>query len=682
MTQPAGAAHDASPSDGAALEALVAELTAAGKHTQAAAACVTAGALERASALLEEACDFAGAAGHALAAGDLGRAARLAAFAGDDGIYSLAAEALGDPTRREAAVRAAADLGMRGLARHAADIYARIGAHTDAAREYALAGDAVRSAAEHELAGRPADGARALEAALRARPDDGAARLALGKLLARHGRTEAAVKALQALSAETPERDQGLPLLARCLAELGLEDAARSVREEMRSRGVEDTAVEASPPSARADGALLFGRYRMVREVITTPHARIAEAIDAIGGERVAVKIFASSSESAGRDALLRFEREARALAQLRHPNAVPLRAYLPEGPAMVIPWMSGGSLADLMGREPVAPARAAEIVSAVLDALGEAHRLGILHRDVKPSNVLFDDVGTARLGDFGAAHLGDLSSTATAGAIGTFAYMSPEQRLGKPATVASDLYGAGAMFYELLTGEAAEPARGGRLDPPPSACHPDLGIDHDALVARLLAEDPAARPPDAFDARRALRSVRWSTRVPERSAQSARPRTDRPPPPGDEQRLSAPVGANDGRDTGARRHDVWSERDILVLAASPENLALARAFARAGHAALPTVLRADAQGGEVWVAPPLGRALADEPRALSPGQVSRLDEALKALREAGGAHGAVDAEHLYFHDGEFTLAFPRRASSSVEEAAASDQEAVARLAG
>ncbi|MEJ7728617.1 MAG: serine/threonine-protein kinase [Polyangiaceae bacterium] len=236
---------------------------------------------------------------------------------------------------------------------------------------------------------------------------------------------------------------------------------------------------------------LLFGRYRMTREVVTTPHARIAEAVDAITGERVAVKIFASSSESAGRDALLRFEREARALAQLRHPNAVPLRAYLPEGPAMVIPWMPGGSLADMMRREPVAPARAMEIVSAVLDALGEAHRLGILHRDVKPSNVLFDDVGTPRLGDFGAAHLGDLSSTATAGAIGTFAYMSPEQRLGKPATVASDLYGAGAMLYELLTGEAADPARNGRLEPPPSACHPDLGSEHDVAVARLLAEDP-----------------------------------------------------------------------------------------------------------------------------------------------------------------------------------------------
>src|SRR5206468_3801550 len=140
-------------------------------------------------------------------------------------------------------------------------------------------------------------------------------------------------------------------------------------------------------------------------------------------------------------------EREARALAQLRHSNVVPMRDYIPEGPAIVLGWMPGGSLADLMRREAIAPARAIEIACAVLGALGEAHRLGILHRDVKPSNVLFDAIGASRLSDFGAAHLGDLSTTATAGAIGTFAYMSPEQRLGRPATIASDLYAVGAIL-------------------------------------------------------------------------------------------------------------------------------------------------------------------------------------------------------------------------------------------
>ncbi len=117
-----------------------------------------------------------------------------------------------------------------------------------------------------------------------------------------------------------------------------------------------------------------------------------------------------------------------------------------------------------------MAPARAVEIVCALLAALGEAHRLGILHRDVKPSNVLFDEVGAARLSDFGAAHLGDLSSTATAGAIGTFAYMSPEQRLGRPASIASDLYGVGVLLAELLTGVAPPGPVEGSPRPPARA--------------------------------------------------------------------------------------------------------------------------------------------------------------------------------------------------------------------
>ena len=92
-----------------------------------------------------------------------------------------------------------------------------------------------------------------------------------------------------------------------------------------------------------------------------------------------------------------------------------------------------------------------------MLAALGEAHRLGIIHRDIKPANVLFDEAGVTRLGDFGVAHLSDLSATATAGVIGTLGYMSPEQREGRPATVKSDLFGVGAILWEMLTGERPE---------------------------------------------------------------------------------------------------------------------------------------------------------------------------------------------------------------------------------
>jgi serine/threonine-protein kinase len=355
----------------------------------------------------------------------------------------------------------------------------------------------------------------------------------------------------------------------------------------------------------------------------------------------------------------------------------VPLRAYHPEGPAIVLAWMSGGTLADRLRGEPMAPARAVEIAGALLSALGEAHRLGILHRDVKPSNVMFDDVGTARLSDFGAAHLGDLSTTATAGAIGTFSYMSPEQRLGRPASIASDIYGVGVLLAELLTGEAPAPVQD-RIEPAPSACHPDLREQHDAIVARLLQEDPKKRPADAFEARRLLLGVTWPERIwPRKKRLSERPRSMRPTAE-TEARLTAAASFGDGRDAALRQHDTWLDRDVLVLPGDAETLARARAFARAGHASLPTVLRVERDTEAVWVAAPLGKALADEPRGLSPGQVARLREAIEALHAAGGAHGRVDPEHLYWHDGEVVLAFPR--GDVVEGAADRDREALARL--
>ncbi|MCC6559087.1 MAG: protein kinase [Polyangiaceae bacterium] len=684
-----------------------AELMASGQSAGGAALRAAGGDPAAASALLEEACDFAGAAREALAAGDARRAALLAALGGDD---ALAGEALLRVVRtlsEQEGLRAARDLLARGHARHAGALLAELGAHGEAAEAFLAAQDACRAAACFDLAGRPADGARALEAALRRRPDDAAARLELGRLLARHGRTEQALKALQQIAPGAEERARALPLMARCRAELGLEEAARDVRREMERAGAPDEAPAppdprrgpgalirgsippaparaSSAPEAADHGAparpaarLLFGRYDAVREVAVTPHARVVEARDRITGAAVAVKIFASAAAGAGRDALLRFEREARALSQLRHPSVVELRAYHPEGPALVLEWMAGGSLADRLRGEAIAPARAAEIACAILAALGEAHRLGILHRDVKPSNVLFDEIGTPRLSDFGAAHLGDLSSTATAGAIGTFAYMSPEQRLGRPATLASDLYGVGAVLAELLTGEAPAPASRGRMAPAPSAVNPDLTAAHDAVVAALLDEDPAARPADAFEARRALQALAWPERLRPRAARrSARPRASEAPQP--EARLAEAAEASDGRDAMTRRHDRWLERDVLVLPATEEELARARAFARAGHAALPAVLRVDLAAGEIWIAPPRGRALADAPRGLTRGQRARLAEAVAALHAAGAAHGHVDAQHIYVHDGEPALAYPR--GPCPEGAAALDEGALRRL--
>jgi len=629
-----------------------------------------------ASRRLEEACDFAAAGREALLANDARRAIRLAAIGGDPETAEEAMTRIVERLPRDVGLATASDLASLGSTKQAGALYARLGAHADAAAAFVAAGDALSAAESFEQAGKPADAARALEAAIRRRPEEAAPRLALGALLARHGRTEGAIKALQQIEPAAPERAKALPLLARCFEEIGLHEAAREAREEMARLGVKAELPDKPAPkkeSARGQGVVVFGRYETVREIAASAHARLLEATDRINGDRVAVKIFSGLVEGAGRDALQRFEREARALERLRHPNVVPLREYVPSGPAMVLAFMRGGSLADKMREGPMAPARAVEIISALLGALGEAHRLGILHRDVKPANVLFDEAGTAMLSDFGAAHLGDLSSTATAGAIGTYAYMAPEQRLGKPAGITSDFFAIGAVLYELLTGEAAEPYQGMWRGPAPSEKNPELGPKHDAALAALLEDDPTRRPADAFEARKALSALRWPVDLPKRGA-AAPARSEGLSTQNADERLAPPRRLGDGRDMASVRFDSWLEREVLVLGMDDDSLARARAFARAGHPALPTVLRVDRQARQIWVEPPLGKALADAPREIPREALDKLEEALAALADAGGAHGFVDAQHLYWFEDELNLAWPRKPADP--GAAARDAEA------
>jgi len=635
-----------------------------------------------ASRRLEVDCDFAGAAREALLAKDPRRAIHMAALGGDEATAREAVLQIAAQFQRLKALGIAVDLNSRGAHRYAAMLYAGLEAHVDAAEAFVLAGQALEAAESFERASKPAEAAKALEGALRRNADDAAARLALGALLARHGRIEQAIKTLQQIDPSTPERWTALPILARAFEQTGLMDAAREARNEMQRLGITNDAPAQAPQTkkkdaTRAGAVVLYGRYEVVREIATSAHARLVEAIDRITGERVAVKIFAGLVEGAGRDALQRFEREARALERLRHPNVVPLRQYVPEGPAIVLVYMRGGSLADKMRDAPMAPARAIEVAQLVLSALGEAHRLGILHRDVKPANVLFDDAGTAMLSDFGAAHLGDMSSTATAGAIGTYAYMAPEQRLGKPAEITSDIFAVGAMLYEMLTGEAAEPYRTNWAEgPAPSAKNSELTNAHDAALAQFLAENPAQRPADAFDARRILSALRWPDKVPT----SWSPRTNPTLPARKEgsERLGAPHALGDGRDMASLRRDEWLDREVLVLPLDEESLRRARAFARVAHPMLPTILRVDRAAQQIWVAPPLGVALVDGMRKVRRDVFDRFVQAIEALHAAGEAHGYVDPQHVYFYAGELQLTWPRK--PILAEAVASDLRALDKL--
>ena len=608
---------------------------------------------------LEQACDFAGAAKAALAANDPAMGARMAVLAKRDDLFEQCERALLE-SGADNCTRVASDLLTRGFGNHAGRLFSLAGDPASAGEAFARGGDAARAASELERAGNPADGAKALERALRDNPENDSLRRALAELLSRHGRIENAIKVAQEMR-HGPERNATLPLLERSLRAIGLSEAAEEIARERAELGDDEAAPASVAKPIAHTKAVLFGRYEVAREVAKTPHAHLFEATDRISGARVAVKLLAASSRGAGRDALVRFEREAQALAKLRHPTTVSLYAFIAEGPALVLEWMSGGSLASLLAREAFAPSRAVEIACAVLTALGEAHRLGILHRDVKPSNVLFDAVGAPKLADFGAAHLGDLSSTVTAGAIGTISYMSPEQRLGRKASVASDLYSVGALLYEMITHRIASAQKGPFTAHAPSAFHSDPQPQHDAVIASLLAEDPAGRPENAFVAREKLEALAW----PKISIDTPAPVSRRPSnhPAVLSERLAPARDLFDGRDADSLAFDTVMERHVRVVPLSDETMPRVRAFAHVSDAALGAVLRASTAEGVAWTEAPMGICLADSGGALSPSDLGLLRHVLSRLHEAGGAHGSVDREHLYRAPGGLCLAFPRNMS-------------------
>ncbi len=636
----------------------VAALVAAQRVREAAELAAERGESDVASELFEKACEFGSAAKAALAAEDPARALSLAAVARDDALAERALAALvarEDPRGSARLAGVAAQLSLRGDHAWAARVHEARSDALAAASAWELAGDAVRAATLFERAGDPVAAAKTLESEIRRNPAHLECHVALGKLLVRYDKHEAAVRTLQKIPRESPLRRDALAPLAHALGALGLTQAADEASRELAALGgAPPEAPSPAPPQAEVQRRL-YGRYEVVREVASTATSRVLECIDAVRGEHVAVKIFAGwEVRGTGRDALARFEREVRVLGAIDHPNVVPLRDFVADGPAMVLAWMSGGTLETMM-QTPLAPARSVEIAEAVLRALGEAHRLGVLHRDVKPANVLFDDAGVARLSDFGVAHLSDLSATATAAVIGTLAYMSPEQREGKSATVQSDIYGVGAILFEMLTGERL--VIGEEPKTRPSGVHRDLDARHDAAVMHMLAPSALARPADTFAARREISSLTWPKDVehaaPRPRAQrpaSERPSAARMQPDVDaaiEDREAKRSGLSFSRGFGGSvpiSFDAWTGRRVERVALTPQSLVRAGAFARAGHHALQVVLRVDRDDASLWLEAP-AHARLDRP--LSPNEYTALLEALDSLHAHGVVHGKVDREHI-----------------------------------
>jgi serine/threonine-protein kinase len=648
------------------MDADVARLASEERILEAAQLAADRGDARTASALYERACEWARAATEALRAGDAPRALDLASQTDDESLCERVLPMV-------AADLAAVDglvvrLERRGRNKLAAQLLELAGRDAEAAAAWQRAGNAERAAELLESSGDAAGAVRALEAGLKRDRQDWRAAVALGALLLRLGKNEAAVRVLQRVPDSAPERRDALPPLVDALEHLGLASAARDARDELAALGGPRKEPPRAPAQAGApERILLFGRYEVVREIASSPSARVLECFDVAAGERVAVKLFAGwDARGTGRDALARFEREARTMRALDHPSIVPLRDVVPEGPALVLAWMNGGTLERLLsatGR--LAPARAVEIAASLLSALGDAHRLGILHRDVKPSNVLFDDVGGARLTDFGVAHLGDISTTATAGVFGTLAYMSPEQREGRPATPRSDLFSVGVMLREMLTGERPDPAQASRMSP--SRSHRELSAAHDSLVDRMTAADPGERPRDAFEARRELAALAWPGAV-DAHAPGPGPRSERRSSgwPSASRLQPGPEGL---------LVDSWTGRAIERVPLSDAALARARAFALADHPALQGVLRMAREDDALWLEAVRVDRLR---RALTTAERERLEDAIRALHAAGGVHGCIDREHLAGEGDAMVLLFGAPPLAAVEPG--DDDLALARL--
>jgi serine/threonine protein kinase len=217
-----------------------------------------------------------------------------------------------------------------------------------------------------------------------------------------------------------------------------------------------------STPLEQPDGELsnlrkaAGGRYRIVRRMGSGGMAHVYYAMHATLDRPLVVKVL---HQHLAKDAEMRerFRREAEASSQLYHPHICPILDFAELGDLvyLIMPYMAGGSLADILVRDKtVANVPAANIAAQVAVALDYAHRRGIVHRDVKPDNVLFDEDGHSQLTDFGIATARFHGRLTRSGrAMGTPHYMSPEQAMGRMVDGRSDLYAVGVMLYEMLLG-------------------------------------------------------------------------------------------------------------------------------------------------------------------------------------------------------------------------------------
>jgi serine/threonine-protein kinase len=257
-------------------------------------------------------------------------------------------------------------------------------------------------------------------------------------------------------------------------------------------------------------GALLDGRYRVEARIATGGMSTVYRGLDIRLHRPVALKVM-DARYAGDQQFLTRFHREARAIASLKHPGLVAIydQGNDPRHPFLVMELIEGGTLRELLReRGPMPPHAAVAVLRPVLGGLGVAHRAGLVHRDIKPENVLISDDGEVKLVDFGLVRaIAEAGITSTSVILGTAAYLSPEQVLGADTGPRSDVYSAGIMAFELLTGttpftgDSAITVANQRLDqdvPPPSSVIDGVPNQFDDFIARATARDPDGRFADA----------------------------------------------------------------------------------------------------------------------------------------------------------------------------------------
>ena len=260
-------------------------------------------------------------------------------------------------------------------------------------------------------------------------------------------------------------------------------------------------------------GVLLMGRYRLEERIGEGGMAAVYRALDLRTGHRVAVK-FLRQELQANQEFLDRFRREATAASRMSHHNIVNLLDIgdNPSAPYLVFEFVDGKTLKEIIAEHGKLPqGTAVQIAIRILSALRHAHEAGVIHRDIKPQNVLVDRQGYIKVSDFGIARMVDTNTQdgeSRQSVMGSVHYFSPEQARGETATAASDLYSVGCVLYEMLTGRM--PFEGEtqvslamqhlQAEPRPvRELAPEVSAAVAAVVHKALAKDPAARYPSAL---------------------------------------------------------------------------------------------------------------------------------------------------------------------------------------